>query len=132
MHFGGREPLAKDGGGNWHSWSIRGKLGLPVAWETELVTDLPGRIVSWRSVENSAIRSCGRIRFTKKKGGRGTKIHLEMTHVAADGFSGGAFNRAMGSLVRWNSKRSHDCERGTPGGVRHFVAPGIHGVWNLS
>ena len=78
-----------------HSWSVRGKLGLPVTWETKLINDQPARLMEWRSTPESPIRSSGSIRFTKKKGNRGTKIHLRMTYVPATGFSAEAFNKAV-------------------------------------
>ena len=82
----------QDLGGNRHSWSVRGKLGIPVSWETEIVNDQPGRLIEWRSTENSPIQCAGTIRFTKKKSDRGTKVHLQMSYVPVTGFSADVFN----------------------------------------
>lgn len=82
-------------GGNRHSWAVRGKLGVPVRWQTEIVNDQPGHILEWRSVEGSPIRSSAVIRFKRKKGDRGTKIHIHMVYYPATGFSGERFNEAV-------------------------------------
>jgi|SRR5450432_235548 uncharacterized membrane protein len=93
--FVSRLSAVRDLGGNRHSWSVRGKLGVPVRWETEIVNDQPGRVLEWRSVEGSPIQCRGSVRFKKKKGDRGTKIHLQMTYIPARGFSAKAFNDAI-------------------------------------
>lgn len=93
--FLSRPETVHDAGSKRHSWSVPGKLGLPVTWQTEIVTDQPGRIIEWRSSKDSPIQCAGTIRFTKKKHNRGTKVHLEMSYVPATGFSAKAFNTGL-------------------------------------
>lgn len=87
----------RDLGDNRHSWAIRGRLGVPVRWETEIVNDQPGRLIEWRSVTGAPIQCRGSVRFKKKKGDRGTKIHLQMVYFPAIGFSAKEFNKAIAS-----------------------------------
>jgi uncharacterized membrane protein len=93
--FLNRLKSVEDLGGGRHSWAVRGKLGLPVTWETEIVNDQPGHLVEWRSVEGSPIKCSGLVRFTRKRGGRGTKVHIQVAYVPASGFSAEAFNQAV-------------------------------------
>ncbi len=78
--------------GDRHTWSVRGRLGLPLRWQTEIRNDQPGRLVEWHSVPGSPIESMGMIRFKQKKGGRGTKIHVRFAYVPASGFSAAQLN----------------------------------------
>ena len=81
--------------GQRHSWKVRGHLGLPVEWQTEITHDQPGHLLEWKSVEGSPIVSAGSVRFKRKQGGRGTKIHVRFSYVPASGFLAQAVNRAF-------------------------------------
>ncbi len=85
----------ENAGENRHAWKVRGRLGIPVEWETEITNDQPGHLLEWRSVEGSPVVSSGSVRFKRKQGGRGTKIHVQFSYVPAAGFSGSSVNRAF-------------------------------------
>lgn len=49
---------------NGHShWCAKGPLGTPVEWDAEIVEDLPGKRIVWRSVPNADIANQGRVEF---------------------------------------------------------------------
>jgi uncharacterized membrane protein len=81
--------------GQSHSWKVRSRMGLPVEWKTEITHDQPGHLLEWKSVEGSPIVSSGSVRFKRKQGGRGTKIHVQFSYVPASGFLAEAVNRAF-------------------------------------
>lgn len=51
--------------------------------EVQVTHEQPGHVIEWRTLEGSKIEGHGLIRFTRKKNGRGTKIHHEISFGAA-------------------------------------------------
>jgi uncharacterized membrane protein len=49
-----------------------------VAWEAEIVEDIPGELIAWQSVQGSTIQSRGRVTFTKAPGREATEVRVEM------------------------------------------------------
>jgi uncharacterized membrane protein len=75
-------------------WRVRAPFGRNVEWDAEIVDDIPGERLSWRSDENSAVSTSGTVRFVPAPGGRGTEVHVAMNyHVPG---------RKLGeALARW-------------------------------
>jgi uncharacterized membrane protein len=71
-------------------WRARGPVGKRMEWEAEIVEDLPGRLIRWRSAEGSAISHRGEVLFRDASGGRGTEIVVTMEYVAPAGDLGRA------------------------------------------
>ncbi len=53
-------------------------LGKTVAWEAEIVEDIPGEVIAWQSSEGSAIKTRGRVTFAKAPGRDATEVRVEM------------------------------------------------------
>lgn len=66
-------------GGRSH-WVGRGRRGTRVEWdaEMEVTGGAPGSSVAWRSVPGSPVETWGAVRFTPRRGGRGTLVEMEM------------------------------------------------------
>ncbi|MEP6716532.1 MAG: hypothetical protein ABJC09_13260 [Terriglobia bacterium] len=64
--------------GNW-KYSVPGAGSL----EVEIARQQPGHVIEWRSVPGSKINAVGTVRFTRKRNGRGTKVHMEISHRPA-------------------------------------------------
>jgi uncharacterized membrane protein len=63
--------------GNW-------RLSLPEGfWEVQVAHEQPGHVIEWRSVEGAKIDGRCIVRFTRKKNGRGTKVHTEVSYGPA-------------------------------------------------
>ena len=69
--------------GNWR-YALPGIGSLEVRIDHED----PGHVIEWRSVEGSKVDAHGVVRFTRKKNGRGTKVHMEITHAPASQSAG--------------------------------------------
>src|SRR5690606_24100834 len=63
----------RDLGDNMTHWKVRTPVGM-VEYDAELIEDIPGRRVAWRSVQGAKIPNRGRVSFIDAPGGRGTEV----------------------------------------------------------
>jgi len=59
-------------------WVIRGPAGRRLEWDSELISDEPGSLISWRTLPGADVVSAGSVRF--KRTARGTTevlLHLQ-------------------------------------------------------
>lgn len=61
-------------------WRVRGPNGHPIEWDTKIIEDRPGELVSWRSLHEAPIEHSGSIRFTPGKNSRGVIVRVEILH----------------------------------------------------
>lgn len=78
---------------NRSHWVARGPAGTPVAWEAEIVTEDPGRMIAWRSLEGSQVNTAGSVHFTPLEGDRGTEVRVTLKYDPPGG--------ALGSWLAW-------------------------------
>jgi uncharacterized membrane protein len=76
-------------------WVAKAPLGT-VEWDAEIVQDLPGELIAWRSVKGSDIDHTGSVRFMDAPGGRGTEIHVDMRVAAPAGRIGLTVAKLLG------------------------------------
>jgi uncharacterized membrane protein len=76
-------------------WSARMPGGLQVRWQSEIVEDQPGRLMSWRTVADSQINHVGSVRFDPGPGGQGTQLYVEVYY----GIPGGSVAARAAELV---------------------------------
>lgn len=69
-------------------WVAKGPGGRTVEWEAEIVRDEPGALISWQSVEGSAVKTRGVVQFNPRPGGRGTLVHVALTYDPPGGSLG--------------------------------------------
>jgi uncharacterized membrane protein len=61
-------------------WTARAPAGATVEWDAEIITDRPGELISWRSVDDADVPNTGSVRFAAAPGGRGTEIRVELRY----------------------------------------------------
>uniref|UniRef100_Q022X0 Cyclase/dehydrase n=1 Tax=Solibacter usitatus (strain Ellin6076) TaxID=234267 RepID=Q022X0_SOLUE len=71
------ESVRETGDGRTH-WVAAGPGGSTAEWDAELVEDVPGERISWRSLASSEICNSGSVEFEKAPGGRGTMVGVQM------------------------------------------------------
>jgi uncharacterized membrane protein len=59
-------------------WIAKGPLDTRVEWSSEIVEDVPGVAIAWRSRPGSALEHEGRVRFEPAPGDRGTEVHVRL------------------------------------------------------
>jgi len=60
-------------------WKAKGPAGTEVEWEATIIADVPGEVITWRSLEDSDVDNAGAVRFEPAPGNRGTivKVHIQ-------------------------------------------------------
>lgn len=56
----------EDRGDRWH-WKVSGPLGRSVEWDSEVVEDIPGEKIAWKSVDGD-VENSGVVRFDARDG----------------------------------------------------------------
>lgn len=83
------------GNGRSH-WRAGAPFGTTVEWDAEIVDEVPGEHISWRSVEGSGVRNAGDVRFVPAPGGRGTEVHVTLHYEMPGGKLGQTVARLYG------------------------------------
>jgi uncharacterized membrane protein len=77
-------------------WVAKGPAGQKVEWDAELLEDIPGHLISWRSVEGSDVDNAGAVRFEEAPGKRGTIVRVDMTYRVPAGKLGAVVAKVLG------------------------------------
>jgi uncharacterized membrane protein len=83
-------------GGARSRWSAKAPAGRTVEWEADLLQDVPGELIAWRSIEGSHVRTEGSVRFVDAPGDRGTEVRLDMRYTVPGGSLGSALAMLSG------------------------------------
>jgi uncharacterized membrane protein len=59
-------------------WVAKGPAGRTVAWDAEIVNDIPGSLIAWKSAPGSEVPNAGSVHFTPAPPGRGTIVKVVM------------------------------------------------------
>lgn len=73
---------------NRSRWEVRGPAGSTVAWEAEIVNEVPNEVIGWRSLADSQIANAGSVRFMPAPGGRGTEVKVTLEYAPPAGKAG--------------------------------------------
>ena len=77
-------------------WVAKAPLGTSVAWDAEIINDVPGEIIAWRSLPGSQIPNAGAVNFREAPGGRGTELKVSLEYEPPAGKLGAAVARLFG------------------------------------
>jgi uncharacterized membrane protein len=88
------ESVEPSGNGHTH-WRAKAPIG-HVEWDAEVVENLPGRLIAWRSVEGASVANAGKVRFDPAPGDAGTEIRVDMRYAAPGGVVGTTVAKLMG------------------------------------
>jgi uncharacterized membrane protein len=63
-------------------WTVEVKAGLKFEWDAVITDEIPGEMITWKSMEGSSVQTNGTVTFEKAPADRGTIVHLAMqVHV---------------------------------------------------
>jgi uncharacterized membrane protein len=71
-------------------WVARGPGGKKVRWTAEIINEVPGRLLAWRTVGDPDLVSAGSVHFTPSIGNRGTIVRLRFQYDPPAGKVGSA------------------------------------------
>ncbi len=77
-------------------WVARGPIGTYLEWESEIVEDVPGHHIAWRSVEGAPFKNSGAVGFVSQDGGRTTEVKVSVQYEPPGGYLGEALARLLG------------------------------------
>jgi uncharacterized membrane protein len=77
-------------------WKAHAPLGRTVEWEAEIIEDIPGEKISWRSLPGSQIENAGSVIFLDAPGGRGTEIQVTIQYDPPAGSAGAMAAKLLG------------------------------------
>jgi uncharacterized membrane protein len=86
----------KEIGENRSHWVANGPAGTTVEWDAEIAADRVNELISWRSLDGSAVDHSGSVRFAPASGNRGTVVQVEMEYNPP----GGVIGRAVAELTQ--------------------------------
>jgi uncharacterized membrane protein len=90
-HLESVEPAA-DGRSHWVASAPVGS----VEWDAQVVEDVPGEVIAWRSTEGATVPNSGAVRFRAAPAGRGTEVRVELTYEPPAGALGSAVAKLLG------------------------------------
>jgi uncharacterized membrane protein len=61
-------------------WRVEAPGGRTVEWDAEVVEDVPGDRLSWRSVGKTSVPNSGEVRFRPAPGDRGTEVYVRLEY----------------------------------------------------
>lgn len=78
-------------------WAL-GTAGTPnlATWTSEIIHDEPGKLLSWKTTEDSTIASAGSVTLRELPGTRGTEVRVRMQYAPPMGKLGAAVARVAG------------------------------------
>ena len=77
-------------------WKAKAPLGRTVEWEAEIVDDVEGERLAWRSLPGSQVFNAGAVRFTPAPGGRGTEVQVSFQYAPPAGKLGALAGKLFG------------------------------------
>jgi uncharacterized membrane protein len=75
-------------------WRAKGPGDRIIEWDSEIVEDIPGALIRWRSMPGSEVQHFGMVHFLDSP--QGTAVHVEYQYVPPAGALGAAIARLTG------------------------------------
>ncbi len=89
------ESVTELGDGRSH-WVAKGPANTKVEWDATIIADVPGEVITWRSLENSDVDHAGAVRFEQAPGGRGTIVKVNIEYNPPAGVVGATVAKLFG------------------------------------
>jgi uncharacterized membrane protein len=77
-------------------WVAKAPAGRTVEWDAEIINEIPGELIGWRTLPGADVVSAGSVRFKPAPGGRGTEVRVRLQYDPPAGRFGAAVAFLMG------------------------------------
>jgi len=74
-------------------WVAKAPAGRTVEWDAEIINEIPGELIAWRTLENADVVSAGSVRFKGAPGGRGSEVRVRLQYGPPAG--------RLGAVIAW-------------------------------
>lgn len=68
-------------------WRAKGPGGVDVEWNAEIINEVPGKVIGWRSLEDSDVVSAGAVNF-EEVGAEATRVRVRLQYSPPGGKAG--------------------------------------------
>ena len=72
---------------------MKAPAGRTVQWDAEIINEIPGELIAWRTLAGADVVSAGSVRFIPLGAGRGTEVHVRLQYDPPAG--------KVGATVAW-------------------------------
>ena len=86
----------EDHGDGRSRWAAKGPAGSTVEWEATIIADIPGEVITWRSLDGSDVDNAGAVRFERAPGNRGTIVKVNIEYNPPAGVIGATVAKMFG------------------------------------
>ena len=69
-------------------WTIKAPAGTSVEFDSRVVDEVPGRMISWESEPGASVPNRGRVEFIETSSGQGTNVRTTMSYEPPAGTAG--------------------------------------------
>jgi uncharacterized membrane protein len=80
---------------NHSHWKVQGPAGV-WEWVAEIINEVPGEVLAWKTVEDSHPANAGSVRFRPGLDGRGTVVRVTLEYIPPAGKLGVAAAKLLG------------------------------------
>jgi uncharacterized membrane protein len=77
-------------------WVAKGPAGSDAEWDAEIINEIPGELIGWRSVDDSLISNAGSVHFDRSATGRGTDVRVLLRYDPPAGTLGARVAKLLG------------------------------------
>jgi uncharacterized membrane protein len=77
-------------------WVARAPACRTVEWDAEIINEVPGELIGWRTLDGADVVSAGSVRFKSAAAGRGTEVHVRLQYEPPAGKVGAAVAWMLG------------------------------------
>jgi uncharacterized membrane protein len=91
-------------------WVAKAPAGRKVEWHAEIVNEIPGELIAWRTLPGSDVVSAGSVQFKRATAGRGTEVHVRLQYDPPAG--------KVGATIAW--MLGHDPSQAIREDLRRF------------
>ena len=78
-------------------WVVKTTHGQTLEWDTRIIEDKPGQMISWQSLEGADMDNAGSVWFTPAADGSGTVVKISMKYSPPGGKIGIAIAKFLGN-----------------------------------
>ncbi|MEZ4869136.1 MAG: SRPBCC family protein [Caldilineaceae bacterium] len=89
----------KQTGDKQSHWVAKVSGGVPVTWDAEIVEDVPGQRIVWRTLPDSRVEQRGTVEFKPATGERGTVVAVDIQYSPPGGIVGETFAQLVNGVT---------------------------------
>lgn len=109
--------------GNRSHWVVKGPAGRKLEWDAEIINDIEGRLLAWRSLPGAQVDNAGSIHFDAD-GLNATRLRVVLQYNPPAGIAGALVARMFGEEPSQQIRQDLlDLKQTLETGARHPLAP---------